>query len=193
VRCWNRQGQNFALIDVRSWRPRCGSFPSGQACSSVMTGLQKAGPEPFSSGLQRPLPASQKLNKAPFRQFPARPARPGRWWLASANPIESSSTQALAPSAAAAAFSPCQSSKRAMPITDRGARDQHRLQVAPPSATSAILSATMQLRRRRPGSIAAAANPCRPLGQPIQAPAPGRTQAAHWCPNGQHGTGAGEW
>ncbi|WP_094555786.1 DNA-formamidopyrimidine glycosylase [Synechococcus sp. 1G10] len=48
VRCWSRQGQELRFIDVRSFG-QMWFIPSGHECSSVMTGLQKLGPEPFSA------------------------------------------------------------------------------------------------------------------------------------------------
>ncbi len=48
VRCWSRQGQELRFIDVRSFG-QMWFIPSGLECSSVMTGLQKLGPEPFSA------------------------------------------------------------------------------------------------------------------------------------------------
>ncbi len=48
VRCWSRQGQELRFIDVRSFA-QMWWIPPGLECSTVMTGLKKLGPEPFST------------------------------------------------------------------------------------------------------------------------------------------------
>ncbi|MCP9820455.1 DNA-formamidopyrimidine glycosylase [Synechococcus sp. Cruz-9H2] len=59
VRCWSRQGQELRFIDVRSFG-QMWFIPSGLDCSSVMKGLQKLGPEPFSAAFSGAY-LSQKL------------------------------------------------------------------------------------------------------------------------------------
>jgi formamidopyrimidine-DNA glycosylase len=68
VRCWSPQGQELRFIDVRSFG-QMWLVPPGIACSSVMTGLQKLGPEPFSAAfsathLQQKLKGSVRPIKA---------------------------------------------------------------------------------------------------------------------------------
>jgi formamidopyrimidine-DNA glycosylase len=68
VRIWNRNGDELRFVDTRSFG-QMWWVPPGEPLESVITGLQKLGPEPFSdpfsaSYLQAKLKGSQRCIKA---------------------------------------------------------------------------------------------------------------------------------
>jgi len=178
------------LIDVRS-SADVRSFPVGfQACSSVMTGLQKLGPEPFSFRAST-APTCSRNFKGSVRPIKAAllDQAAGGWRRHNSTPMNPFfNARSLAPQRRSGSLKPRKSSSGYAQSTDRGARDQHRLMGAPPSATRDFFSAApMELRRRRLRSIAASGQTLAAAAAKTDpAPCAWQTAAATGCPNCQH-------
>ncbi|APD47598.1 DNA-formamidopyrimidine glycosylase [Synechococcus sp. CS-602] len=181
VRCWNRQGQELRFIDVRSFG-QMWFIPSGQACSSVMTGLQKLGPEPFSSGFNGPY-LQQKL-KGSVR--PIKAALLDQALVAGVGNIyadESLFNAGVAPQRRSGSLSPaelerlCQSLIEVLEISI-GSGGTTFSDFRDLSGTNGNYGGVAWVYRR-------SGQPCRRCGQPIQRlRLAGRS--SHWCPNCQH-------
>ncbi|MCP9840721.1 DNA-formamidopyrimidine glycosylase [Synechococcus sp. J7-Johnson] len=181
MRCWSRQGQELRFIDVRSFG-QMWFIPPGLDCSSVMTGLQKLGPEPFSAAFSAAY-LSQKLKDS---VRPIKNALLDQALVAGVGNIyadESLFAAGLAPQRRSGSLSLVELERLRQSLIEVleisiGSGGTTFSDFRDLSGTNGNYGGIAWVYRR-------GGQPCRRCGQPIQRDRLGG-RSSHWCPNCQH-------